>query len=109
MRCKPSVRGAKEFYEIHVDDYLPTRDEAFKEFASDKLDELLDEFLSTVDEDTTPTLMDFFYWLEEEEVLVEDDFTFKSRDEWVGDEYEGMLGDCADQAYGEYRDRQMGL
>jgi len=94
MRCKASILGAKEYYEDNEGRYYEERDEAF-------LQHIMDQVKSYLDGKENVSIDEFC-----EEV---EDFDFPDIDKWLGDEYEGMLGDCADQAYEEYRDRQMGL
>jgi len=109
MNCNKLRKGAKEFYEMHEDEYLPARNEEFKEYAIDIVDDLLDQYLDNVDEDTIPQFMDFIYWLEIQDIAIADNFSFETKDQWIGSEFESALGDCADAAYEEYKDRQMGL
>jgi len=109
MNCRQTREGAKRFYEMKEDEYLETRDIAFQEFATDQLSEWIEEYLDIVDEDSTPSLNDFLVWLDEEEKFIKDDFKFQTKDSWIGDEYESALGDCADAAYEEYKDRKMGI
>lgn len=95
MRCRASARGANEFYDDHYDDYLPARDEEFK----DQVIDVMEAYLNSVDEDSTPSFADFAEMFEKE-------FEFPDVGKFLGDAYEGMLGDCADRAYDEARDRE---
>jgi hypothetical protein len=105
MRCKPSRQDAKEFYSRHEDEYLERKEEEFKEFALDELEAFIEQYLENLDEEKVPTLTEFFEYVTEFEIP--DDFTFKEKGEWLGDEYESFLGDCADQAYEEMRDSRL--
>ena len=94
MRCRASVKGANEYYDEHYDDYIPARDEEFK----DQVIDIMEAYLSSVDEERTPSFADFADMFEKE-------FEFPDVGEWLGSSYEGMLGDCADQAMEEARER----
>ncbi len=95
MSCKATARGAKEYYDDHHEDYIPTRDEAFKKEVLD----VMEGYLESVDENSTPSFADF-----SEEFL--DEFKFPDVGKWLGDSYEGMLGDCADARMEEERERR---
>ncbi len=94
MRCKATAQGAKEYHIDHYDDYIPARDEAFTEEVMQEIE----NYLANIDEDSTPSFADFCE-------IFQDEFKFKDIDEWLGDSYEGMLGDCADQRMEEERER----
>jgi len=109
MNCRTTAQGAKRFYEDNEGEFLPERDEAFQEFAADQMSEWIEEYLDNVEEDSLPSLNDFLVWLNDEEKFTESDFQFPVKDVWLGDKYESALGDCADAAYEEYKDRKMGI
>lgn len=99
MSCKYSRQGAKDYYCDNYDRYFEERAEAFKEFMEGVIQSYVD---SANDENGNLSFVD----------LCDDtdtEFEFPDVDDWLSSEYEGMLGDCADQAYELYRDRQMGL
>jgi len=59
-------------------------------------------------------LKDFLHDIKD--VVTEDDlqgfidsFTFPDEDEWIADKVESEYGDYCDQAYEEYKDKQMGI
>lgn len=86
MRCKASARSANDFYDEHHEDYLPARDEEFKSQVID----IMESYLSSVEEDRTPSFADFSDMFMEE-------FEFPMVGDWLGDEYENVISDCADQ------------
>ena len=94
MRCRASAKGANDYYDEHYDDYIPARDEEFK----DQVLNEMESYLANIDEESTPSFADFFE-------IFQNEFTFPDVGEWLGSEYEGMLGDCADQAMEEARER----
>ena len=96
MNCKHSMKQAKEYYEEHTDDYYVARNDAFVEFITEKAQayaECSDEPLDSIEFAESITEV----------------FEFKTIEDWLTSEYEGMLGDCADQAYELHKDRLMGL
>lgn len=96
MRCRASARGANEYYDEHYEDYIPARDEEFK----DQVLNEMESYLSNIDEESTPSFADFCE-------IFQDEFTFPEVGTWLADSYEGMLGDCADQAIEEDRERKL--
>ena len=104
MRCKHTAQGAKDFYEEHIEDYQEARDEEFDKQFRDFFNDYLQK--GTTHEERNHLLPDI---TEDDIQGFLDSFTFPDEDDWIASEYEGMLGDCADQAYEEYKDRQMGL
>ena len=85
-------KGAKDYYEEHIDDYEEAKNEAFT-----------NEFIDFIKSCNFP-----------QEQINEDDiqgfldnFSFKDEDEWISDEYESFIGDLTDQAYEAEKDRRM--
>ena len=93
MRCK---LDPKTYYHNHIDDYDEERDEEFNRELRDFIEATLksDEIVTEYD---IQTFLDNF------------DTQYPSEEKWITDSYESALGDCADQAYSEFRDKQMGL
>jgi hypothetical protein len=85
-------REAEEFYDDHIDDYYDARDfefdQQFKEFMQDFKRERITE--------------------EDIEGFVEA-FSFPDEDEWIANELESFIGECADRAYEDFKERRAGL
>ncbi len=97
-RCKHTKQGANDYYDDNVDRFFEERDEAFLA----QIVELAEKYLSNVEGDVTPSMVDFAESVEEE-------FEFLQEGEWLSSEYESAIDGCADQAYEEEKDRRMGL
>ena len=98
-RCKYTRKGAKDYYDDNVDRYYEERRQAFLQLIIDAAESYLDSVDGT---ECGPNVLDFCEDLEEE-------FEFPDEGDWLASEYECMLGDCADQKYEEYRERETGL
>ena len=91
MRCKYTKQGANQYYDEHIDDYYEAKANAF-------LQELMDLIgAPVVNDDVDKDLLQGFL----------DSFTFKDEGEWLADGYESELGDCIDQAYQEFKERNI--
>ena len=97
-RCKHTQKGANDYYDDNVDRFFEERDEAFLTM----LCELGEKYLSNVEGDVTPSMVDFAESVGEE-------FEFLQEGEWLSSEYESAIDSCADQAHEEEKDRRMGL
>jgi hypothetical protein len=138
MSCfghKKALRGANEWYDDHTDDYFATKEAEWEQHLEDlaksfvnhhgydeitlnllrfswntlkfeeydivSYSEQLLEYSELLNKRWAKIVVEFSEWLEE--------FEYPDMDTWLGNEYEGFLGDMADACYEDYRDRQMGL
>ncbi len=90
MRCKYNKQDAQSYYDEHIDDYYKARTEAFIKWFTENAEDME---LSQLDVDWYQGLLD--------------SFTFKDESDWLADGYESMLGDCADRAYDEWKERDI--
>jgi len=125
-RCKWTAQGANDYYDDNTDRFYDERLEYFIDYVIDQVEgqgflnkddrkeweTFAENYIGNLDLETSLDLFAF-----QESVPVDrmakiiDNFQeepeFSEVGEWLVSEYEGVLGDCADQAYEEYRDRQM--
>ncbi len=97
MRCRHTRQGANDYYDDNVERYHEEKRAAWIQLVATEAENYYDMCDSS---DTEPNMADFSEELEE-------DFDFPEEGDWLASEYEGMLGDCADQKYEEEKDRRM--
>ncbi len=97
MRCKHTKQGANDYYDEHIERYYEEKRDAWMRLVAGEAESYYEQCESS---ETDPNMADFSEGLEE-------DFEFPEEGDWLASEYEGMLGDCADQAYEEEKDRRM--
>ena len=88
-------KGAKQYYEEHIDEYQDARDESFS-----------DQFRTWIEDEFSED--------KNEQPITEDDvqgflnsFEFKDEDDWISDMYESYIGDLEDKAYDSYKDDKL--
>ena len=96
MRCKYTKQGANQYYDEHIDNYEEARDEAFNEEFKDFI------FPGGVN----TNIANLIYTYDEIQGFM-DSFTFPDEGEWLADGYESELSDCIDQAYQEFKERDI--
>ena len=93
MRCPSNAQirnRAKDWMADKAEEYEEAKAEAFREFF--------------MDESNGMTYEEMHYeWYDG----LRDSFTFPDTEDWLTEQYEIMLGDCADQAYDEWRERNI--
>ncbi len=105
MNCRQTALGAKEYYIENEENHVIAKDEEFTDFVVSTMEALVEDYLSNVDEEEIPKMSAFLEFLTE--VDHDGEFSFAEKGDWLGNEYESALGDCADMAYDEARDRAM--
>jgi hypothetical protein len=95
MKCPSGKRAAEKFYEDHIDEYDKARDDAFNEEFRDYLKDI------KFDKNVIVTVEDIEGFVES--------FSFPDESEWITNEFESFVGECADRAYDEWKDERAGL
>ena len=91
MKCKYTKQGANDFYDEHINNYEEARDYEFRQ-------QFMQEFnIGAIPNDLTYDDIQGFL----------DSFTFPDEEEWLASEYESHLGECADQAYMAWKERDI--
>ncbi len=105
MNCRQTARGAKEFYEANEENYQVAKEKEFQSFVASQIEALVEDYLSGIEDEEIPQMYEFIDFAVD--FRNTKDFSFPEKGDWLGDEYESALGDCADRAYDEARDREM--